>query len=193
MRNLRIAALSVLLLVSWCRVGATSQIPERILVDGQDHDLLVTPLEDYFRAGHSRPSVLSGGIGSTACWRGYVARWTISDGRLFLVSVRKEFRKEHAASRFDTEWREVELEAVFPEHTSPVLASWYSGVLRVGIGHPFQRGSIGFEAAYERELEISVVSGVVQSRTEIIRQKPDLKRKTKDGEPVATANPDSAG
>jgi hypothetical protein len=56
---------------------------------------------------------------STACWRRYVARWQLRDGRLWLTSVRGTWR--------------------LPRKDEPVHARWFTGVLRL-LGEHYEAG-----------------------------------------------------
>ena len=60
----------------------TAQIPDRIELNGETHSLFAEPFAPWVAASGLRfiPS-------STANWRGYVARWLVRDGKLWLVEV----------------------------------------------------------------------------------------------------------
>ncbi len=56
--------------------------------------MCTNPLSDFFAMGGFNPRFESN---STALWRGYVGRWEIVDGRLYLVEL-------HGTSPFRALW-----------------------------------------------------------------------------------------
>ena len=82
---------------------------------------------------------------STACWRGYVGTWSIEGGRLYLVKLEGRHRLDGA---------------------EPLIADWFTGVLRVPRGKTLVSINMGFGSVRESELHIKVAAGmVVASRT----------------------------
>lgn len=80
---------------------------------------------------------------STACWRQYRGTWEIKDGKLYLVAIVGCYRLAH------------------PE---PVLADWFTGVLRVPRGHQLVYVHMGFGSVYEEELHIMIERGRVKGQ-----------------------------
>lgn len=130
----------------------TSQIREVLLTDGEqlamafcpplptEHPRLraVAPMRNVSRG-------LERIIRSTACWRGYVATWSLDKGRLFLVRVEGRYQLDGA---------------------EPLLADWFTGVLRVPRGETLVSVNMRFGSVHESELHIKVASSVVvASRT----------------------------
>jgi hypothetical protein len=79
-------------------------------------------------------------LGSTACWRGYVGTWEVRDGQLFQTSIEGRFKllgKE------------------------PLLADWFTGILRVPRGERLAYVHMGFGSVYEEELHIHIGRGRV--------------------------------
>ena len=82
---------------------------------------------------------------STACWRGYQGTWEIRDGSFYLLSVKGRYRLASP---------------------KPVLADWFSGVLRIPQGELLEYVHMGFGSVYEQELHIKIECGlVVDQRT----------------------------
>lgn len=75
---------------------------------------------------------------STACWRGYVAHWSITDGMLFLDAL---FGSLHLPA------------------PGPLAATWYSGWLRAQHGPAITPGCFGFDRVHEREQRLHVIEG----------------------------------
>jgi len=92
----------------------------------------------------------------SANWRGHKAFWRIEDARLLLIKVVTD-----ACSDVP---KEFPIEKLFPGKSTPLLASWYSGKLVVGIGKPHR--SRALRAQYDRYLVITVANGVVLGSTE---------------------------
>jgi len=71
---------------------ATRQSPDILIMDGTTFFIqgwkLDFPLEAFFE-GRERPMYSRNAEGSigTNCWRGYEAIWTVTDGKLILVSI----------------------------------------------------------------------------------------------------------
>jgi hypothetical protein len=78
--------------------------------------------------------------GSTACWRRYRGTWEVKDRQFFLVDVAGYFK------------------LVGDE---PLLADWFTGVLRVPQGGQLTYVHMGFGSVYEEELHIHVERGRV--------------------------------
>lgn len=79
-------------------------------------------------------------LGSSACWRGYQGTWEIREEQLFLVGIEGRFK------------------LIGDE---PLLADWFSGVLRVPRGERLTYVHMGFGSVYEEELHIRVELGHV--------------------------------
>jgi hypothetical protein len=78
-----------------------------------------------------------------ACWRKYRGTWRIRDGDFYLVALAGCVRLSSA---------------------SPLLAHWFTGVLRVPLGGEILFVDMGFATVYERELHIMVERGHVKGR-----------------------------
>ena len=80
---------------------------------------------------------------STACWRRYRGTWEIIDGYLYLM---------HVEGRFE---RLGDL---------PLLADWFTGVLRVPVGERLLYVHMGFGSVYENEIHIRIERARVMAR-----------------------------
>ena len=128
----------------------TAQIHERLILDGEETSMaFCPPLPD----GHPRifapdSDEIAGGardflLHSTACWRGYQGTWEIRDGRLYLVGLRGRFRIRGS---------------------EPILADWFSGVLRIPKGEIIQYVHMGFGSVHEQEVHVKIEKGVIVTR-----------------------------
>lgn len=67
---------------------ATAQIPDILWFNGTKYSLYSNPLESYFNKDNPRPQqIIENGCWSTACWRGYQAKWKIIDNQLYLTEI----------------------------------------------------------------------------------------------------------
>lgn len=119
----------VLVLSSLC--SATTQIQDIIIYDSNEYfgDYEEFPLEDYWSDENPKPECLS--MGSTACWRGYIATWEVRNMSLFLKSLRKE-------NLPNEDEKAIPLQSVFPDANGPILADWFSGVLYCNRGEKYE-------------------------------------------------------
>ncbi len=99
---------------------------------------------------------------STACWREYRATWEIRDGWLYLVAITGRWR------------------IVGP---LPLVADWFTGVLRVPRGRELLYVHMGFGSVFEEELHIMIEHGKV-----IGRRVHDNRGREHDGRRLGWAN-----
>ncbi len=130
----------------------TAQVHERLILDGEQTSMAFCP---PLPAGHPRITELDGEeleresmppiLGSTACWRGYIGTWEIKDGRFYLVDIAGPYRIAGS---------------------DPILADWFTGVIRIPRGEQLHYVHMGFGSVYEEEYHVKIAKGeVVKSRT----------------------------
>ena len=94
-------------------------------------------VEHYFDDQHPKPPAFAPSC--TACWRGYVARWCIKRGRLYLEKLEPfcyvwpdtdeiEFTID-AATGLSVPTMPNYLAQLFPASVAPVFAEWFTGEL----------------------------------------------------------------
>lgn len=123
----------------------TAQVPEILLCGG---DRLAMTFCPPLPKQHPRVVKKEGNrrdsesflLSSTACWRRYQGTWEIQDRSFLLVAL------SGAWTLMGTE---------------PLLADWFSGVLRVPRGKQVKYVHMGFASVFEEELHIGVREGVV--------------------------------
>lgn len=86
----------------------------------------------------------------TGCVRGYIAKWAIIEGKLYLHSLRGWFYEG-----------EVGIEAVFPDSHPPVFAWWYTGPLRLQKGQIVNYVHLGYLSEFETQVLLDVREGCV--------------------------------
>jgi hypothetical protein len=127
----------------------TTQIDERIILDGEKAWLASSPsipkkhpriaevrLEEMVVTEDQEITL------STACWRRYVGTWEITGGHLYLADVIGRYK-------------------IVGE--GPILADWFSGVLRIPRGEVLEYRHIGIPPVYEEVLCVKIRKGVVVS------------------------------
>jgi hypothetical protein len=130
----------------------TAQVHEGLIFNGEETSMAFCPplpekhprivsIDPDEAARDESSSILF----STACWRGYQGTWEITDGRFYLVALRGRFQLEPG---------------------EPLLADWFTGVIRIPRGEPLQYVHMGFGSVYEEEVHVKIERGVVvASRT----------------------------
>jgi hypothetical protein len=127
----------------------TAQIHEVLILDAEKTSMAFCP-----PLPHGHPRLFEPGpdevvrepvedfLYSTACWRGYQGTWEIKDGRFYLVALRGRFQLRRG---------------------EPILADWFSGVLRVPRGERLLYVHMGFGSVYEQEVHIKIENGRVMT------------------------------
>ena len=134
-----------------------AQLPDKVLLDGQQWDLFSNPLEQYWmRQYKKRPNFLP----LPNCRRGYVANWEIKDNQFYLKSIDGNFEKRSLL--FGPEQARYSLKDFMPKADSkPVRASWFSGKLRVPKGKMTLYDHQDYGSRFEKETIITVDKGHV--------------------------------
>lgn len=86
----KILLLICLFLTTVCKVSATVQTKELIVINGDTLQLHSQPLYEYLPANDLKNYNIPG-LGeslSTACWRGYIGIWLIENDKLYLTEIR---------------------------------------------------------------------------------------------------------
>ena len=157
------AILLGLLLLGSNSAWATAQMPDLIIIEGQEHHLYSNPLEKYFGPDNPRPKFRRW---HTANWRGYVATWEIDGGVLYLKALRAKLPTGEM----------VGLEYLFPEHKGRVEATWFTGKLRVPQGKRLQYRHMGYQSVFERDLIITIEAGKVVDQ-QVLHNRPEEPQK----------------
>ena len=168
---------------------ATAQRGEILEYQGKEIEIYTTPLEAYFDdGGHKRPEFP---VASTALWRGYIGKWKIEGGKLYLVSLHRE-DWESLLEGGSPLGEELPLLMVSKDWESPVHATWFNKVLRIPEGDRLRYVHMGFGSTYERDRYLTIKDGNVVA-TKVVNNKgfgatrstSDLEWVAMAGEPVA--------
>lgn len=128
----------------------TAQMPEVLIMNGVPHTMQSLPLEHFFEVGSCRPALRHP---NTACWRGYVGTWEVTNGQLYLVGF----------EGWSTDGAKLTLSDIFPRSDSMVLAGWFSGKVKVPSGELLQSNHLGFASIYETDIIFKFRKGVLLS------------------------------
>ena len=133
--------------------SATSQVSERIIINGREESLDNNPLNPYLAIHPDAFPKLNTEIQivSSSNWRGYVGTWELSNNLLYL---RKVSLSNHNP-------REV-IDYLFPNNKN-VVATWYSGTLVIPRGKLVNYVHMGYGSTYKRYLLVTVKAGAVVS------------------------------
>ncbi len=118
---------------------------------------------------------------TTACWRRYQATWQIEDNQLILK--KNEDSKSLFASSDTVPEVTVDLSDIFDRYQDKqgrIVASWFSGELKVVSGERIYYVHMGFDREYENETVYQVEQGKIISKT-------DYRNSIKKGMPIEDA------
>lgn len=139
--------------------GATGQAGEIIIIGRDTLVMLTCPIELDSVLRHKVFTYADVRDGSTGCWRGYIGWWRLENETLYLEKLVKESR--------DSLGREVVVDTkdIFNAYKQDgkIVASWFSGELRVVRGKCISYVHMGFQREYEDEWIYQVEQGKVIS------------------------------
>lgn len=144
----------------------TAQKGEDLIFEGERLVMYSTPLEAYFKQTGFRPPFVEF---STNLSRGYIGKWEIDKGRLYLINLfRIGLRETEAGLQFEWVPNAISVCDIFPDIKGRVFAQWYSGQLRCPQGELKEYHHGGFASVYERDLLIDIENGIVAKVETII-------------------------
>jgi hypothetical protein len=159
-------------------IFASGQEPDVVFYKGVQHYLFSNPLESYYEAQKiKRPDFMIEPFTTrTGNWRGYVATWEITDGKLYLTKVNSWL----CPGETDKPCHQTTLRELFPGKVSKakVLADWFTGELRVPDGKLLQYVHMGYGSTYQRDMIFKVDNGIVSEPETIDNTKITLPSET---------------
>ncbi len=185
---------SILLAVITIKAFGTAQIPDILIYKGDTLSLFDCPLNYFPDKGLTQPKRLFGGSGCfyTACYRNYVATWTIEDSRLYLLSIRNacyptdmkyvNASYNQGADTIGTEY--ADLETLFPDRivNGRVPADWVYAKLISPKGKILYYIHDGFMSIFEKEIEFTIENGILTQTQEFDNSKTRISKYTQDPE-----------
>lgn len=153
-------------LLSFCcllSANATGQIPDLIIIGKDTLMLLECPIEHDSIFRRQVGERLSNENSSTDCWRGYQALWQIENGELSLIQI------EDGKSLYTHIPKiTVNMNGIFDKYRNKegkVIATWFSGKLKVVSGKMIHYVHFGFMREHEHETDYQVEQGKIISQT----------------------------
>lgn len=124
----------------------TAQATEKLYIFDEEYQIQGEPLSKYLEL--LKDIKLSSP--HTGCWRGYIGTWEIKNNKLYLVDFYGY-----------TEDGDVGIDYLF-KNKKEVIASWYTGELRVPQGKMIKYIYAGFGSIYEKELIFHIQNGIIK-------------------------------
>lgn len=134
-----------------------AQLPDILILHDQKMDLYSNPLESYWEiTGKKRPDFFELDV----CKRGYVATWVIRNNELLLAELDGDIRRQHFF--FGNKQVKASVTMLFPQANNlAVLASWFSGKLRIPTGNMTSYSHRDYYSRFEKEIIATVEKGKV--------------------------------
>jgi len=133
------------------------QIPDRIILDGNEMELYSNPLEQYWKK--SRPDFLI----THECRRGYVATWEIVGEELFLKDITGTLNPSFLRLRFKPTPCTLR-RLFFSSRWKPIKAKWFTGRLRIPDGKMTRFDDHDYDSRFERDIIITINQGRMTRR-----------------------------
>jgi hypothetical protein len=132
----------------------TAQIRDVLYYNGEKCFLSTEPLKQLLDIiGNEKPAPK---VMSTACWRGYVGTWEITDDKLYLIGL-KGFPEGN---------EEFNMDFLFPGH-SKVYAEWFTDEIKIPKGKMLHYEHMGYMSIFEKDLFLNIEKGNVISIREV--------------------------
>lgn len=134
-----------------------AQLPDIIFYNDEKLELYSNPLESYWSSNKKRRPTFQV---EEECRRGYIATWEIIDKLLILREIDGNVEK-----RFFLFWRKIKrysMKMLFPAiNTKGVVASWFTGKIRIPQGKMMFYVHQEYDSRFEREMVITIERGKV--------------------------------
>lgn len=139
----------------------TTQMPERIILDGKPQFLYADPLDQLLIKRRIRITAPDGL--TSACHRQYIGTWDLEYGMLRLAGLCTYGVEELPLA----ETMQKRVLRLLRTDRFPVPATWFNGPLRIPIGPMLVRGFHGWSHWFTRERVITCRAGVVVRDREV--------------------------
>ena len=171
---------------------ATAQIPDILIYNDDTLSIFDCPLDYFPDKELIHPKILFGSSGCfyTACYRNYVATWTIEDNKLYLLSIRNacyptdmkyvNVSYNGGADTLGTEY--ANLETLFPDRfvNGRVVADWVNSKIISPQGKILFYVHDGFMSIFEKEVEFAIEKGTLIQIQEFDNSKTRVSKYTQD-------------
>lgn len=154
----------------------TAQVSDVLCIEGYRRPLICEPLFGWLCRKKNR--ALRFRRRTTACSRGYVAEWTVFNGRLFLTKMHAQWRDggdvaiEDLFTNYSPQYFE-SVSAHHPENAGPgQFAFWVDGLIACRLGKLLGYQHSGSSSIYERTLELRIRDGFLVGQRLIENEAP---------------------
>ena len=134
-----------------------AQLPDIIIINGEQMDLYSNPLEQYWTLYKKKRPIFET---SSTCKRGYIATWEILDKKLLLRSM-----DGNAEVRSFVFWKKTirySIGMLFSKaRNRAIIATWFTGKIRIPQGNRTLYVHNEYDSRFEREMVITVEQGGV--------------------------------
>lgn len=145
----------VLTLFIGLNIGATEQLPDKIIYQGKTYNLHNNPLETYFKKHpNKRPAKM---MQISNLWRGYVATFEFKDNQLFLKDIEIQYRDTTSKEIYTYKWKSV-LHKVIPDGKN-IKIDWLTGLLVIPHGKLIEHVHMGYSSTYENYILLELENG----------------------------------
>lgn len=161
-----------LVIIFTCNSYASSQLPDKLIIDDKEYSLLTNPLEEYFNKNpYKRPKFIPV---FSSLNRNYIATFEIIENRLYISKVEFfELNKEtNQIISHDL------VDCIFSSKRERYLDS-YTAILTIGIGNIINYVNMGYESAYSNYKLIEVHKGVITKQQNYTCKELDAFKKKK--------------
>ncbi len=134
----------------------TAQALETIIFEGEETFIAEQPLKEYLNTRQDVKFAKQ----STACHRGYIGSWKITNNKLFLIGLEAEILSDKEGG-----YRQgVNMNYLFPD-LKEVHAEWFTGQIKIHKGKVLLEAPDGsFPIESEEEIILHFLKGVLISR-----------------------------
>lgn len=155
MKIINYILISFLLIIPQIKIFATSQVSDKLIYNGDTLYIFSNPLEQYFANLSIRPDLFGDKVNSisSACWRGYIAEWSIIEDNLYLTEISNCCYSEDSVK--------ADLKELFGNKfvNGKVKADWFTGNILSPHGKLLFHINMGYASIYEKELELEFLKG----------------------------------
>ncbi|MFT5618275.1 MAG: hypothetical protein ACI85I_001507 [Arenicella sp.] len=141
---------------------ATGQVGDKLIWNGDSLTVFSNPLELLYDIDSLRPKLFGekeAGV-NTACWRGYIAEWTMIENDIYLTNI--------FSSNYYDDSIKSDLKAVFGAEceNGKVKATWITGKILIPKSKLIHYVHIGYESFYETEQVLTFENGILTGKEE---------------------------
>lgn len=123
----------------------TAQVRDILIYKNEEFQLACEPLKEYLKTEELPFKLVSP---HTACWRGYQAKWSIVDDKLYLIEWKG----------YILDYMQIGMGYLFPDKET-VFAEWFTGEIKIGMGDGVLYVHGGYDSIYEGEMTLIFYKG----------------------------------